>query len=69
MPSFLLNILVALPLLYLFLLLVWVVIEEKFNLKLISTSLAKAIGTIQMIMAYFSTVDRLLEIVEKSTFF
>lgn len=59
-------------------LLVWVIIEEKFNLKLVSTSLALAIASIQIAIAYISlgmktnsvitTIDHLQEIVEKSKF-
>lgn len=75
-PDYLLFCLILLPTLYYVSLLIWVVIEEKFNLKLISYSLATVICTLQVILAYISlaiktdlvilTIDHLQEAVQKS---
>lgn len=73
-PDFIL--LSLLSLLYYNSLLIWVKFEEKFDLKLISNSLAGAIGYVALVISYvslamkrnsvISIVDHLQEIVEKS---
>lgn len=78
-PNFCLFCLISLPTLYLSSLFVWIIFEEKFDLKLISTSVAVLIGTSQITIAYISlamktdlvvsTVDHLQEVVGKSWFF
>lgn len=75
-PDFLVFCLICLPTAYLVALLVWAVVEENFNLTLISTSLAAAIAHIQIAVAFISlcmknklimsTVDHLQDVVEKS---
>lgn len=75
-PNFLIFSLITLPTIYLFSLAIWIVIEEKFNLKLISHSLTGAIGLFQVTTAFISlgvksdlvtkAVDHLQEVVEKS---
>lgn len=77
-PDFFVFCLICLPSLYVAALLIWSVIEENFNLTLISMSLAAAIGHIQIAVAYMSlcmkseliaiTVDHLQDVVEKSKF-
>lgn len=75
LPDTLVYCLVPIPSFYLSLLFVWPVIEGKFNLKLLSSSLAFAIGNLQLAFAYISlasktasiasTLDQLQEIVQK----
>lgn len=76
MPDIFIFFMICLPTFYYVLLCVWVVIEEKFNLKMISTNLANAICVSQVTIAYISmatktglitsTIDHLQEFVEKS---
>lgn len=75
-PDFILLSLLSLSTLYYNSLLIWVIFEEKFDLKLISNSLAGAIGYVALVISYvslamkrnsvISIVDHLQEIVEKS---
>lgn len=75
-PDFFVFCLICLPTTYLATLLIWAVVEENFNLTLISTSLAAAIAHIQIGVAFISlciknkltisTVDHLQDVVEKS---
>lgn len=67
--------LISLPAVYLASLYLWFVLDEKFNLKTISTSLGFAIGLLQMTLAYISlalktdliisTIDHLQEFTGK----
>lgn len=78
-PNILVFFLVMLPVIWHAFLLLWAVVDEKFDLKLISNSLAVTIGNIQTTLAYvslametdlvISTVDHLQEVVEKSELF
>lgn len=75
-PDFIWFSLILLPPLYFVLLLIWASIDENFDLRLISTSLAAIFAIIQAIIAYISlamktdsiisTFDHLQEVVEKS---
>lgn len=78
-PDFIVFCLILLPIFYLALLSIWTIIDEKFELKLISTTLACVIATTQVATAYISlamktnsivsTIDNLQEVVEKSKWF
>lgn len=75
-PNFVVFCLIFLQSFYMLTLLIWGVIEKKFDLELISISLAVAIGLIYTAISYISlalktdsiisTVDHLQEVVEKS---
>lgn len=75
-PDFLVFCVILLPVPYYVTLMNWIVIREKFNLKLVSTNVANTIGILQVTIAYISlvmktdsimsTVDHLQEVVEKS---
>lgn len=51
-PNFIVFCVVSFPTFYYALLLIWAAIDKKFDLKLISTSLAGAIGILQVTIAY-----------------